>query len=91
MSECLIERGATFIGYPEERLARRHLITVKRVAKDGSWADIHVSTWAVAWNKRQPLFDGDFRFPHETFGGSVADWYVAQQADHERMLFDERR
>ena len=35
----------------------RNLITVRRVAKDGSWADILVnqSSTGASWTKRQPL------------------------------------
>lgn len=36
-------------------------ISVMRVARDGSWADIEVNEGQ--WTKRQPLTDGAFPFP----------------------------
>jgi len=86
-----IGRGDTFISYPQERLARRHLVIVTRVAKDHSWADIAVTTWAVAWSKRQPLVAGEFAFPYETFGGDSGAWYAAQMDDHDAMLAEQTK
>lgn len=40
----------------------RNDITVMRVAKDGSWADILVTATGGEWSKRQPLTDGKFNF-----------------------------
>lgn len=43
-------------------------ITVKRVARDQSWADIVVTPWGsvAGWSKRQPLgLDGRFTFVTE--------------------------
>lgn len=43
-------------------------IRVKRVAKDGSWADIHCRDGAVEWTKRQklPMPEGIVRVPEGT-------------------------
>lgn len=30
-------------------------VEVTRVARDGSWADIHCSTWCSFWTKRQRM------------------------------------
>ena len=39
-------------------------VTITRVARDGSWADIVVEQMAGAnWSKRQPLVDGLLPFP----------------------------
>lgn len=82
-----MQKGDVIVGYPMERLARRHLIFVRRVARDQAWADIQVTNWAVAWTKRQPLQNGDFGFPYETADGvDIDQWYDAQQADHMAML-----
>lgn len=56
-----MNRGDRFVVYATERPAKRLFGEVTRVAKDGSWADIRVCTWAVMWTKRQPL---PFRFPY---------------------------
>lgn len=50
-----VRKGERFVAYADRRPAERLFITVNRVAKDGSWADISVQTWAVMWTKRQPL------------------------------------
>lgn len=38
-------------------------ITITRVARDGSWADIRVAQPNAEWSKRQPLRDGLLPFP----------------------------
>jgi hypothetical protein len=45
----------------------RTFITVTRVARDKTWADLHVMQPATGydWKKRQPLIDGAFGFPVE--------------------------
>ena len=50
-----IKRGDRLVAYPDQRPAHRLFIEVTRVAKDGTWADIRVCTWAVMWTKRQTL------------------------------------
>jgi len=30
-------------------------IIVTRVARDGSWADLRMFTWAVSWTRRMPM------------------------------------
>ena len=83
----LFEKGDLFVANPDERLCHRHQIEVRRVAKDGSWVDIAVMSWAVMWTKRQPLKDGDFAFPYET---GVID-FDAQQDDHMAMLSEKEQ
>ena len=79
MNGFAVRKGDEFVTNPDDRLAHRHQITVNRVAKDGSWADIAVRSWAVMWTKRQPL---PFKFPFET---GYLD-FEAQQIDHMAML-----
>jgi hypothetical protein len=50
-----VKRGDRLVAYPDAPLRQRLFIEVTRVARDGSWADISVQTWAVMWKKRQPL------------------------------------
>ena len=38
------------------------MVEIRRVARDGSWADIIV-THGAQWTKRQPLRDGLLPFP----------------------------
>lgn len=40
------------------------VIGVRRVSRDGAWADIVVSDGRTMWSKRQLLLDGTFTFPH---------------------------
>jgi hypothetical protein len=79
-----VQRGDLFVAYPDERLSARCLIRVTRVAKDGSWADITVSTWAVQWSKRQPL---PFKFPHATWADAHFT-FEEQEEDHMAMLHE---
>ena len=76
-----IKRGDTFVAFSDRRLADRLFITVNRVAKDGSWADISCQTWAVCWTKRQPL-PLEFTEPYEFTAADME----AQEADHTAML-----
>lgn len=46
-------RGDRFRAYGDSRTP--HFIEVTRMARDGSWADIRVYTWAVTWAKRMPI------------------------------------
>jgi hypothetical protein len=81
----MMRKGDIFIGHPERPLAERHMIEVRRVAKDGSWADIKVQTWACMWTKRQPLVEGAFAFPSEPWDWSYL-FFADQEADHMAML-----
>jgi hypothetical protein len=80
-----MKRGDLFLSSPGKRLAHQHLISVTRVARDESWADIQVRTWAVMWSKRQPLKDGKFAFDHEPYVPGRFS-FRAQEDDHIRML-----
>ena len=76
----VIARDDLFVAYADRRPSERLFITVNRVAKDGSWADITVQTWAVMWKKRQKLRNG---IPPD----SVRKWWDQddldeQEADH---------
>lgn len=53
-----IQKGDRFVAFPGRRPAERLFLQVTRVAKDRTWADITVQTWAVQWRKRQDLQDG---------------------------------
>lgn len=79
-----LRKGDRFVGYPDERPARRLYIEVTRVAKDGTWADIRVQTWAVMWTKRQPLTDG--RLPACRDGQWDVRDLAVQEVDHMAML-----
>lgn len=77
-----LKRGDLFVAYPGHRFADRLFVEVTRTAKDGSWADIKVCTWAVMWTKRQPT-------PKGTLPDCVRrEWNMAdlahQEADWER-------
>lgn len=50
-----MKRGDRFVAYPDAPPRQRLFGEVTRVARDGSWADVRVCTWAVMWTKRQPL------------------------------------
>lgn len=50
-----VQKGDRWVANPDERPKSRLFIQVNRVAKDGTWADISVMTWAVLWRKRQKL------------------------------------
>jgi hypothetical protein len=77
-------RGDRFVWTPSAKHRPRDLLflEVRRVAKDGTWADIAVCTWAVMWTKRQqlPLPEGTSRYDWST-----AD-LAAQEADHVSSL-----
>lgn len=84
MSKEPLEKGDRYIAYPSSRACQRLYITVTRVAKDGSWADINVRTRAVMWTKRMKLTNG-------AIPDSVrADWdagdLIDQEVDHMVML-----
>ena len=72
--------GDRFIAYPHMRPASRVFISVTRVAKDKSWADIKCQTWAVGWSKRQKIKDGGLP-------AAIVKWWDQidldeQQVDH---------
>lgn len=45
-------RGVRLVAYADRRPSERIYITVSRVARDGTWADVKCHTWAVQWGKR---------------------------------------
>jgi hypothetical protein len=84
-----VKRGDAFVTNPDKRLAHQHVISVMRVARDESWADIRVCNWAVMWTKRQPLRDGTFAFPHAPC--AFEDFaFNAQERDHMAMLAERK-
>lgn len=83
-----VTKGDLLIAYPEERLAHRVVIEVTRVARDGSWADIVCSTWAVQWRKRQPL---PLHYTRPASVDEVVRLIRNQEADHMAMLREEGR
>lgn len=58
-----------YLGEPEKPLTIRH-IRIKRVARDGSWADIQVTQPMTGntWAKRQPLTNGFLSYPVRLIG-----------------------
>jgi len=49
-------------------------VQVRRVARDGSWADIRVTTrQGATWTKRQPLTDGRMPYLVRDLGELIAD------------------
>lgn len=74
-----IQRGDQFVAYADHRPAERLYGEVTRVAKDGSWADIKVCTWAVMWTKRQPLHEGEM-----PIGTTWTTWGAIDLRDQER-------
>lgn len=58
-----VKRGDQFVQkHPDARWPL--FIEVTRVARDGSWCDIRVLTWATAWTKRMPEgLQGDMANP----------------------------
>jgi hypothetical protein len=79
-----VKRGDRFVAYGDWRPSSRLYIEVTRVAKDGTWADIRVQTWAVMWTKRQPLTGG--HLPEtEPFDWTALD-LAKQEVDHMAML-----
>lgn len=51
-------RGYVYRAYDGE-----FLVTITRVSRDGSWADIVVDGGESGWRKRQTLSDGLLPFP----------------------------
>lgn len=80
-----IKKGDLFVAYPDNRPCERLYITVTRVARDGTWADIHVQTWAVAWTKRQKLTDAG-GLPDARDGEWDARDLLDQERDHMAKL-----
>ena len=50
-----LQRGDRLVAFQDRPLREWLFIEVNRVAKDGTWADLSVLTWAVMWKKRQKL------------------------------------
>ena len=84
MSATPLAKGQRFRGYPASPPAHRVFIEVLRVARDRSWADIFVCTWAVAWRKRQPLRRGRLPFPAERLDWDRSD-LAAQEMEWEAL------
>lgn len=63
MTNDLIRAGDVYQTHPDGE----HIITVTRVARDQSWADIVVTQKhnGAHWSKRAALRDGRFRFAVE--------------------------
>jgi hypothetical protein len=81
----VIQRGDRFVAFPNERPCRRLYIEVTRVARDRTWADIRVQTWAVMWTKRQKLSARGRPPMSEPYEWTTAD-LNAQETDHMAML-----
>lgn len=79
-----LAKGMRFVAYPDLRPASRFYIEVTRVAKDGTWADIRVQTWAVMWTKRQPTNDSELP-ASRPYEWTVHD-LAKQEVDHMAML-----
>ena len=75
-------KGDRYVAYPMRPPRQRLFVEVTRVAKDGTWADITVRTWAVMWSKRQKLFNAEFSPTAET---RPDDW---TQGDIDRQFAD---
>lgn len=58
-SKRKLSRGNLFIWKPNNRPAERSYVRITRVARDSSWADIHVEQWDTNWSKRIQLVDGE--------------------------------
>lgn len=65
----MIERGQMY-----RALESGVTIAVRRVAKDGSWADIevHSSATTLAWRKRQKLRNGRFPYAVEPYSAGAS-------------------
>lgn len=87
---ALPKRGEKYVAYDTWRPSCRVFITVTRVAKDGSWADCQMQTWATGWTKRMPLFDGQFSDQADLTRRDW-DWHDLneQEIDHIAKLRDE--
>lgn len=77
-----LAKGQRWRAYPNDRPARQVYISVTRVARDGTWADLVCCTWAALWHKRQPLRLGHLPFPAEPFDWAMSD-LSAQEMDWE--------
>ncbi len=80
-----MKRGDRFIAYADRRPAERLFVEVTRVARDGTWADIRVCTWAVMWTKRQPVLLGGWP-PESVPREWTMDDLDEQEADHMAKL-----
>lgn len=82
-----MKKGDLYVAWPERRPAHRVFIEVKRVGKDGTWADIFCCTWATGWTKRQALQGGEMPYA-EARAWDFKDLFE-QENDHMDWL-DER-
>ena len=73
-------KGQLLVAYHDWRPSARVFVEVVRVAKDGSWADCRMFTWACSWSKRMPLFDGQFSDQADL---TLRDWGPADLAEQE--------
>lgn len=87
-----MRRGDRYVVYPDLEPWRRLYLEVRRVAHDGSWADVAVCTWAVMWTKRMPTPGGAF---HPDACATPYAWdqddLDTQEQDHVAMLDRERK
>ena len=79
-----IRRGDLYVAYSGNRPAERLFVSVTRVARDGTWVDLFIRTWAVGWAKR-------VRYPFPEFPRFVARAWDQrdldeQETDHMAML-----
>lgn len=78
-----VYKGQLRIVYPDRRPAERLYLTVSRVAKDGTWADLQVRAWAVLWTKRVPVknlleFSVESAWSQNEINEQYKDWQVKQ-------------
>lgn len=83
-----VTKGDRFVAYADQRPARRLYIEVTRVAKDGTWADIKVCTWAVGWTKRQTLDHRGLPPASDLYEWDALD-LAKQEVDHMVMLAEQ--
>lgn len=74
-------RHQRFVAYGDRCPAEHLFITINRVAKDGTWADITVQTWALQWTKRQKLDERGYPPDSEPYDWDWKDLFV-QERDH---------
>lgn len=76
------------VAYLDHRPSERLFITITRLGKDGTWADIKVCTWAVMWTKRQKL-DGRGLPPSADFYAWTLVDLLEQEEDHMAKLVEQ--
>jgi hypothetical protein len=89
VKDWAMKRGDQLVAYGDRRPCERLYLTVTRVAKDGTWADIRVQTWAVMWTKRQQLA-ADGLPPASVLQPWGQSDMERQEVDHMAMLAERR-